>query len=85
MPFGGGGAFTTNETVVECVAEVPVPVMVSVEVPAGVEVLVVTVKVELPPAVTDVGLKLPVAPAGRPDTLRSTVCALPLVTAVVTL
>ena len=40
------------------------------------------VSVELLPAVTDVGLKLALAPAGRPDTAGATVSALPLVTAV---
>ena len=39
-------------------------------------------RVELPPAVTALGLKLPVAPAGSPLRLRLTVWAEPLVTAV---
>ena len=34
------------------------------------------------PAVTEVGLKLTVAPAGAPVAVRLTVCATPLVTAV---
>jgi|SRR5579859_97139 len=55
--------------------------MVSVYVPAA-AVPVVTVRVELPPAVTEVGLKLAVAPEGTPVTLKLTVCAEPLVTAV---
>jgi hypothetical protein len=59
--------------------------MVNVDVPAGVVLAVVTVRVEPLPAVTDAGLKDPVAPAGRPDTLRVTDWALPDVTAVVTL
>jgi hypothetical protein len=41
-----------------------------------------TVSVDAPPAVTEAGLKLAVAPAGRPLALRLTVCALPLSTAV---
>lgn len=41
-----------------------------------------TVSVELPPAVTEVGLRLADAPAGVPDTVRATVSALPEVTAV---
>src|SRR2546426_2753002 len=43
---------------------------------------VFTVSVELPPAVTDVGLSAVVAPLGTPVTERLTVCALPEVTAV---
>ena len=41
-----------------------------------------TVIVEEPPALTEVGLKLTVVPAGAPLALRATVCAEPLVTAV---
>ena len=41
-----------------------------------------TVSVELPPAVTEVGLRLADAPAGVPDTVRATVSALPEVTVV---
>ena len=40
------------------------------------------VMVEEPPAVTEAGLKLTVVPAGWPLALRLTVCAEPLVTAV---
>ena len=40
------------------------------------------VKVELPPAVTAVGLNVAVAPAGSPLALSVTVCAEPLTTAV---
>src|SRR6266516_738608 len=40
--------------------------------------------VALPPAVTELGLKLTVTPAGVPDADRLTDCALPDVTAVVT-
>lgn len=43
-----------------------------------------TVRVELPPAVTEVGLSVAVAPAGVPLTVRLIVSALPLVTAVET-
>ncbi len=42
------------------------------------------VKVELPPAVTAVGLRLAAAPEGAPETDNETVCALPEVTAVET-
>src|SRR3989440_479167 len=72
---------TVRVTEVVCVAEVPVPVTVSVYVPAA-AVPVFTVSVELPPAVTDVGLSAAVAPLGTPVTERLTVCALPEVTAV---
>jgi len=41
-----------------------------------------TVRVELPPEVTDVGLKVPVAPDGRPLIDRLTGWALPDVVAV---
>jgi hypothetical protein len=41
-----------------------------------------TDSVELPPAVTEVGLRLAVAPVGTPLTLRFTVWAEPEVTAV---
>jgi len=42
----------------------------------------VTVIVDEPPAVTELGLKLTVVPVGWPLALRLTVCAEPLVTAV---
>jgi hypothetical protein len=73
---------TVSVTLVVCVADGPVPVTVMVYVPAGVLALVVTVSVELPPAVTLVGLKLAVDPLGRPLALSEMVCAEPLVTAV---
>src|SRR5437879_3697675 len=75
------GGLTVSVTEVVCVAEVPVPVTVSVYVPTA-AVPVFTVSVELPPAVTDVGLSDAVAPLGTPVTERLTVCALPEVTAV---
>src|SRR5437868_4144795 len=79
--LAGGGPLTVNETVVECVAEAPVPVTVSVYVP-GVAVPELTVRTELPPEVTEAGLNEPVAPPGRPLTVRATLCAAPLVMAV---
>src|SRR2546427_4829042 len=48
---------------------------------SGVEDVVPIVSVELPPAVTVLGLKDVVAPAGRPLALSVIVCAFPLVTA----
>jgi len=79
--FGGGGAVTVSVTVVACVALGAVPLIVSGYVP-GAAVPAPTVSVELPPAVTEVGLSVAVAPAGAPVTVRFTVSAVPLVTAV---
>jgi hypothetical protein len=78
------GGVTVRLTLVAWVADEPVPVIVRVYPPAGVLELVVTVRVELPPAGTDVGLKLALAPDGRPETERLTLWALPDVTAVLT-
>ena len=72
---------TVSETVVEWVADVPVPVIVSVYVPVA-AVPASTVSVELAPAVTELGLKLALAPDGSPLSDRLTVWALPEVTAV---
>jgi len=69
----GGVAVTTRPTVVLWVAVVPVPVIVRVKLPDGVDAPAVTLSVELPPAVTDTGLNVPVAPVGRPVTERLTV------------
>jgi hypothetical protein len=63
--------------VAECARLALVPVMVSVYVPAAVEVEVATVSVEVPDPATEVGLKLPVAPLGRPLTLKATAPAKP--------
>jgi hypothetical protein len=52
-------------------------VIVKVYVPAAVVVAVVTESVELPPAVTLVGLNVPLAPEGRPETEKVTVCGVP--------
>src|SRR6266550_1282731 len=77
----GGAAVTVKLTEVLCVALGAVPVIVRVYVP-GAAVPAPTVSVELPPAVTEVGLSVAVAPAGVPFTVRLTVSAEPLVTAV---
>ena len=50
-----------------------VPVIVMENVPVGVVLLVLTVIVEEPDVVTDVGLKLALAPVGNPLALRLTV------------
>ena len=78
----GGDVCTTSVTGVLCVADVPVPVTLTVEVPVGVDAMVVIVMVELPPEVTDGGLKLAPAPEGRPLALSTTFCDAPLVIAV---
>jgi hypothetical protein len=49
-----------------------VPVIVSVLVPAGVFVAVVTVNMEEPEPLTEVGLKLLVAPEGSPLSVKPT-------------
>jgi hypothetical protein len=61
---------------------VPVPVMVSAEVPAGVEVDVVTLSVE--DELAGLGLNDAEAPAGNPLTLRFTVSAKPFDPVIVT-
>jgi len=76
-------AVTVSDTVVECVALGAVPVMVMVELPVGVLDPTLTVMVDDPPAVTEVGLKLAVAPEGSPLVLKAIDSAEPLVTAVV--
>jgi hypothetical protein len=64
---------TTRLTVVVCTVVPLVPVIVRVNVPVGVVLAVVTVMVEEPEAVTDVGLKLAEAPEGNPLALKVTV------------
>jgi hypothetical protein len=73
---------TVSETLVVCVALVPVPVTVTVYVPGAVAAPTVNVSVELPPAVTGVGLNVAVVPLGTPLAVSDTVWADPLVTAV---
>jgi hypothetical protein len=76
-----GGWVTVSVTEVACVIEPSTPVTVSGYTPAA-AVPALMLSVELPPAVTDVGLSDAVAPLGTPETVRLTVCALPEVTAV---
>lgn len=59
---------TTTEAFTVWLADVPVPMIVNEVVPALVVASAVNVSVELPPAVTLVGLKLPLTPAGNPET-----------------
>ena len=58
------------------------PVIVNVKVPAAAAVVVLTVRVALPPEVTDVGEMEAVTPAGVAEAESITVCALPDVVAV---
>jgi len=64
------------------VALVPKPVTVTGYVPAGVVGVVAIMRVDQPPEAIDDGLNVAVAPVGRPDAFRFTVCAEPSVTAV---
>ena len=60
---------TVNTTVAVCVVPLPVAVTVTFEVPIAAVLLAVKVRVELPlpGAAIEVGLKLAVTPAGRPE------------------
>jgi hypothetical protein len=75
-------ACTVRENDAVCVADEPVPVIVTAYVPAAVEVDVEIVSVDDDPAVTEDGENEAVAPLGSPLALRETVCAEPEVTAV---
>ena len=79
-----GGGFTTRVTVAAWLRVPLVPVIVRVELPVGVVLAVVTVMVEEPEVVTDVGLKLALAPAGNPEALKLTVPVNPFNAATVT-
>jgi len=70
---------TTSVTVAVWIKLPLVPVMVSVEVANGVEAVVETIKIEDPePPLIEAGLKLAVAPVGKPLTTRDTVPVNPL-------
>ncbi|MBV9682899.1 MAG: hypothetical protein JO046_13990, partial [Solirubrobacterales bacterium] len=73
--------FTVSVSCVVCVVVPSVPVTVRVYVP-GAAVPVAMSSIEELPAVTDVGLRVALAPDGSPETLRSIVPADPLTTAV---
>src|SRR5262249_1051792 len=77
-----GFASTTNDTATGGGAGVPAAGTVSGYVPGAVAAPAVNVKVELLPAAMLGGLKLAVAPAGRPVMVSAIVCALPTVTLV---
>src|SRR2546422_50675 len=74
-------AGTVSDTVVEWVAETPVPVTVMVYVP-GAAVPAPTVSVELPPDWIGLVPKLQLAPVGHPFVERVIDCGLPEVTVV---
>jgi hypothetical protein len=78
----GGGTVTVSETLVLWLLLVAVPVTVTGYVPGGVPAPTVKVSVELPPALTDAGLKTAVVPEGRPLVLNAMLSALPPVIAV---
>jgi hypothetical protein len=61
-----------------------VPVTVSVDVPTGVDVEVVTVSVDEPGTTTGLGLKTAVAPAGVPANVRVTLPVNPFIAVVET-
>ena len=67
-----GAGLTIKVTVAVCVNVPLVPVTVITFVPTGVEPLVVTLKIAEPELVILPGLKVPVAPAGNPLTLKAT-------------
>jgi hypothetical protein len=69
---------------VECISEPLFPVIVNGKLPAGVEELVETDRVEVPEPLTDGGLNVAVAPLGSPFTLRLTVPLNPFVAVTVT-
>lgn len=66
------GEFTLSVTLAECDKLPLEPVMVIVEDAIGVELVVVMVRVEEPELLIEAGLKLAVAPAGKPPALRAT-------------
>ena len=68
-----GGGFTTSVTVTVWTKLPLVPVTVMVNGPVGVVLAVVTVIVEEPDVVTEVGLKLALAPLGNPLAPKVTV------------
>jgi hypothetical protein len=78
LKFGEAAAFTVSATPVAWTVLPLVPVIVMLKVPVGVVLPIVTVMVEEPEPVTEVGLKLALAPAGSPLVLNVTVPLNPL-------
>src|SRR5579859_102673 len=73
----------TSVTITVCVRLPLVPVIVRVELPVGVLLLVEMVSVEVPAPLIDAGLKLAVAPAGKPLALSVTAPLKPLTAPIV--
>jgi hypothetical protein len=69
----GAVALTVSTTLAECDKLALVPVTLSVSLPGGFELVVVTVSVEEPEPLREVGLKLALAPEGKPLALKATV------------
>ena len=72
VKFGLAAAVTTSVTVVVCVMDPLVPLIVSVELPVAVVEATVTVIVEVPEPVTEVGENAAVAPVGNPLAVKAT-------------
>jgi len=66
------GTLTVRVTVTACVSEPLVPVMVIVELPAGVELPVLMVSVDVPDVLTEAGENVAFAPAGKPLAVKPT-------------
>ena len=81
---GTTGALTVSEYVDVCEPDVAVPVILRAYVPTGVLDEVATNSEEDPPEVTEVGVKVALAPAGSPVTESATLWDEPLVVAVLT-
>ena len=75
---------TIRLKVVVRTTEPDVPVTVTAVVPAGVELLVVRVIVVVQVGVHPVGLKLALAPLGRPEAVKSTGVVVPVIKVAVT-
>jgi hypothetical protein len=67
-----GPGETSKVTVAWRVNPPPVPVIVKLLVPVGVVLVVATVRVDTPGGKSVAGLKVPVAPVGKPAMLRDT-------------
>lgn len=80
----GAGAMTVRFTLAVCAPLVATPVIVAIVAPSAADVLALRVSVADAPAVTLLGLKLPVTPEGRPLIESAMLCAAPAVTAVAT-
>jgi len=80
---GRGGGVTVSVIVVVFVEVPDVPVIVRLNVPVGVVLAVVTVIVEEPEPLTEVGLNVALAPDGSPLALKVTAPANPFTAAIV--